>query len=137
MNGKIDFEILLLTAGRNIKIYRSFLKEDISVTANELGISVSNLEEIEQGAFKGITLELITRIANYLNINLQLLFDLQIVQVFNNSQNILPGERTVTLKNEQAAGYKLYIADLKENNIGLQHKVIQLETELKSLVDKL
>ncbi|MFC0318677.1 MULTISPECIES: helix-turn-helix domain-containing protein [Olivibacter] len=130
MLDKIDLDILALTIGKNISAYRTFRKEAIEVTARELNLDIETLQEIEKGAFSGLNLNLIVDIANYFNVTLQQLLNLQIVQVFNHSQNVLPGERKVILKNEQRDGYTFYINDLKEVIFQKEEKIKELELKL-------
>lgn len=127
---RIDLDILALTIGKNISLYRSFRKEAIEVTAKELNVDVETLTEIEKGAYPELNLSLIVDIANCFNVTLQQLFNLQIIQVFNHSQNVLPGERKVVLKNEQKEGYTFYINDLKEAIFQKEEKIKELELKL-------
>lgn len=127
---RIDLDILALTIGKNISLYRSFRKEAIEVTAKELNLDVETLTAIEKGTYSGLDLSLIVDIANYFNVSLQQLFNLQIIQIFNHSQNVLPGERKVVLKNEQREGYTFYINDLKEVIFQKEEKIKELELKL-------
>lgn len=78
-------------------------------------------------AFKiGLTvnrLSLILDICNYYECTLQQALDLQIIQVFNNSQNITAGDWEVTLTNSIKDGYVKYINHLKEEITELKNKL--------------
>ena len=131
----INSDILALTIGKNVTTYRTLRKIDVKVAAKDLEIDPEVLQAIEKGNYQDLTLVLIIRMANYFNVTLPQMLELQIVQVFNYSQNILPGERAVTLTIEQTEGYKVYINDLKEAILAKDEKIKELESKLANAVE--
>lgn len=123
INNKIDLVTLIRTAGRNIQTLRINKKLSIEVLAEEIDISAEELENIESGQVNDLSFSKVVIIANYFNISLQELLDLQIVQIFNNSQNITAGDREVSYTNHLKDGYEVYINHLKEENLELRKKV--------------
>ena len=123
INNKIDLVTLIRTTGRNIQTLRINKKLPIGVLAEEIDISAEELENIESGQVNDLSFSKVVIIANYFNISLQELLDLQIVQIFNNSQNITAGDREVSYTNHLKDGYEVYINHLKEENLELRKKV--------------
>lgn len=123
INNKIDLVTLIRTAGRNIQTLRINKKLSIEVLAEEIDISAEELENIESGQANDLSFSKVVIIANYFNTSLQELLELQIVQIFNNSQNITAGDREVSYTNHLKDGYEVYINHLKEENLELRKKV--------------
>lgn len=125
INQKLDKTVILRIFGQNIKDIREYRKISEETVANDLGITETEIKNIEEGSDSELRFELMIEICNYYNCTLQQALDLQIVQVFNNSQNITAGDRKVSLTNKHKDGYLEYINHLKEEI-----------SELKSKLDK-
>lgn len=123
INNKIDLVSLIRTVGKNIQTLRINKKLSIEVLAEEIDISAEELENIESGQVNDLSFSKIVIIANYFNTSLQELLGLQIVQIFNNSQNITAGDREVSYTNHLKDGYEIYINHLKEENLELRKKI--------------
>ena len=126
INNKIDLVSLIRTVGRNIETLRNIKKMSLELLANELNLTVQELDDIEQAKVRDLPLGLVTEIANYFHCTLQQILDLQLIQVLNNSQNIVGGDRQVTYTNEVKDGYEIYINHLKEENLELKEKIKSL-----------
>lgn len=123
INQKLDKTVILRIFGQNIKGIRENRIISEETAANDLGITETELKNIEEGTHSELRFELMIEICNYYDCTLQQALDLQIVQVFNNSQNITAGDRKVSLTNKTKDGYLDYIAHLKEEIIELKTKL--------------
>lgn len=126
INNKIDLISLIRRAGRNIQTLRINKKLSIELLAKETNVSVEELVNIESGQVDDLSLSVVVLIANYFNASLQEILDLQIVQIFNHSQNITAGDRQVSYTNHVKDGYEVYINHLKEENLELRKKIEEL-----------
>lgn len=123
INNKIDLISLIRTAGRNIQTLRMNKKLSIELLAKEIDVPIEELLNIESGQVDDLSFTVVVLIANYFNASLQELLDLQIVQIFNQSQNITAGDRQVSYTNHVKDGYEVYINHLKEENLELRKKI--------------
>lgn len=126
IDNKIDFKVLLRKAGKNIAALRSIRELSLEKLANDLNVTVGELQEIEEGVKQDLTLDKLVEIANYFNCPLQQILDLEIFQVLNYSQYIAGGHKDVKYTNELKDGYEVYIDYLKE-------EVQELKVELAKL----
>lgn len=126
IDNKIDLVVLLRKAGKNIAALRSIRELSLEKLANDLNITVAELQEIEEGEKQDLKLDKLVEIANYFNCPLQQILDLQIFQVLNHSQYIAGGHKDVKYTNELKDGYQVYIDYLKEEIQELKAEIFSL-----------
>lgn len=104
----INFEEILITIGDNIHTIRSSKKETLETTSSAIGIKHPSLSKIENGRYPGLTVDLLIKICNHFKVPLQQILGLEVLQIFNLSQNAENGSSGAPFKqviNEVAEGY--------------------------------
>lgn len=106
----INFLDLLKTVGENLHTIRSARKEILDKAADAVGVKHPVISRIENGRYTGLSLELLVKLCNHYKVSLQQVLGLEVMQIFNLSQNAEDGSSNASFKqvvHEVAEGYHI------------------------------
>lgn len=122
----IILEELLTTIGGNIHTIRSARKETLEVAAEAVGVKHPTLSKVENGRYPGLDIALLVKLCNHFKVPMQQILGLEVLQIFNLSQNAENGSTGASLKqvvNDVAEGYAKALEQANSEILYLRSKL--------------
>ena len=129
---QIQSSSLLISIGENLHTIRNARKETLQTVASAVGVTHPVISKIENGRYKTLQIEMLTKLCNHYQISLQQVMSLDMSTFFQITNH---GEGNQKLIGQElATGYELYIQQLnkelehfKEQNIKLMDYLMKIE----------
>jgi|GEM_PF-913658 len=143
---EINFEVLLKTIGHNLRIIRTARNETLEGVAAALNTTHATLSNIENGNYHSLKLEVLIALCNYYRVTLQQVMDLEMVQLFQITQNNENGTTGNIMKqavgsqgtvNDMTEGFKLYIGYLTGEVERLRKLISKLPSNPENSADQI
>lgn len=119
-NKEIIASELLITIGKNLAEVRKEKEKELTEVSQETGLKISDLENIEKGAFN-LTIDTLVAITNYYKVGLQQILGLGVAQIYNFTQTNSSGNNHKQyVVNDHTNGYELLVQELQKEVLYLR-----------------